>query len=70
MKNYVPLRNGSGCPEPTAQAALININREDEEAERRKNALIAVLKYIIDQSGYDLLARIEIKDRKTGKNYR
>lgn len=34
------------------------------------NFLIKVLKFIIAESGFELLARIEIKDKKTGRCFR
>lgn len=36
----------------------------------RMNTLIFVLKYITRLAGFELLNRIEIKDRKTGREYR
>lgn len=46
------------------------IIREEDEQQKRLNTLIFVLKYIIRLAGYDLLNRIELKDRKTGREYR
>lgn len=37
---------------------------------KKVNALIGVLKYIINAAGFDLLARIELKDRQTGREYK
>ena len=34
------------------------------------NFLIKVLKFIIAESGFELLARIELKDKKTGRCFR
>lgn len=39
-------------------------------AEGKVNFLIKVLKFIIAESGFELLARIEIKDKKTGRCFR
>ena len=44
--------------------------REDVEREKRLNTLIFVLKYIIRLAGFELLNRIELKDRQTGREYR
>ena len=38
--------------------------------EGKVNFLIKVLKFIIAESGFELLARIEIKDKKTGRCFR
>lgn len=55
-----PWENGEGYPDPTAYNAL----------EGKVNFLIKVLKFIIAESGFELLARIEIKDKKTGRCFR
>lgn len=70
----VPYRNAEGYPDPTAHGAITNVMREQwekqEEADARCNQLIKVLKNTIDLAGFDLLARIEVRDRNTGRAYR
>lgn len=63
-------KNSSGYSDPTAYLGTRAIIREENEQQKRVNALIGVLKYIIDAADFDLLARIEIRDRKTGREYR
>jgi len=41
-----------------------------ENADARNNRLIKIIKSIIDIAGFDLIARIEVRDRKTGRVYR
>lgn len=65
-----PKRNASGLPDPTAHDALLPIAQAEEELEARTTKLIKVLKGIIDLAGYDLMARIELRDRKSGKIFR
>ena len=65
-----PCQNSEGYADPTASEGLKPIIREDEEQQRRLNNLIFVLKYIIRLAGYDLLNRVELKDKKTGREYR
>lgn len=65
-----PKRNASGLPDPTAHDALLPIAQAEEELETRTTKLIKVLKGIIDLAGYDLVARIELRDRKSGKIFR
>ena len=43
---------------------------EDAALEGKVNFLIKVLKFIIAESGFELLARIELKDKKTGRCFR
>lgn len=68
--NKNPFLNASGCPDPTAYKALRPIIREEEALESKVNFLIKVLKYIIAESGFELLARIELRDKKTGRCFR
>lgn len=65
-----PKRNASGCPDPTAHDALLPIAQEDAALEARTTRLIKAVKSFIDLAGYDLIARIEIRDRKSGKIFR
>lgn len=74
-RNYgVPYRNSEGYADPTAHGALSNVMRghweRQEIADARCNQLIKVLKSTIDLSGFDLVARIEVRDRETGRTYR
>lgn len=46
------------------------IMQEDAALEGKVNFLIKVLKFIIAESGFELLARIELKDKKTGRCFR
>ena len=70
MPDYGFRRNSEGYRDPTAFAALMNIQKEEMEQQRRVAELINVLKYIVDKSGFELAARIELRDKRTGKEYR
>lgn len=70
MPDYGIKRNHEGYSDPTAGTAISNILRDEQEQQRRVSELLGVLKYIIDRAGFDLMARIEVRDRKTGKEYR
>ena len=70
MPEYGIKRNKEGYNDPTAFAAMSKIQKEDNEQQRRVSELVNVLKYIIDKSGFELIARIELRDKKTGKEFR
>lgn len=59
-----------GLPRPAAYHALRPIIRDEEALDSKVNFLIKVLKYIIAESGFELLARIELRDKKTGRCFR
>lgn len=69
-ENKNPYFNQSGLPDPTAYHALKPIMQEDAALEGKVNFLIKVLKYIISESGFELAARIELRDKKTGRCFR
>ena len=70
VNNKIPIRNPEGYIDPTAHAAMTSVQREQDEADLRTSNFIRALKTLIDQSGYDLMARIEVRDRATGRIYR
>lgn len=65
-----PKRNSEGYSDPTAYLGLRSIIREENALEGEVNALIKVLKYIIGKSGFELINRIELKDKKTGRVFK
>ena len=57
--------------DPTAYNAIKKVSAEGHEAlDAKVNTLIKVLKFIIAESGFELVARIELRDRKTGRFFR
>lgn len=70
MPDYGIKKNKEGYSDPTAYAAISNVQRAEIEQQRRVSELVNVLKYIIDKSGFELTARIELRDKRTGKEFR
>lgn len=70
MANGIPYRNTEGYADPTAHAALSSAQHVQDDADQRFTLLIKTLKNTIDLAGYDLIERIEVRDRKTGRVYR
>ena len=68
--NRNPKRNSEGYPDPTAYEGLRPIIEEENALERRVNQLIKTLKYITGLAGFELISRIEIKDKETGRVFR
>jgi hypothetical protein len=58
--------NGEGYLDPTAYLGTKDVIRTD----KRANDLIYVLKYIIRQSGFELLDRIKIRDKQSKREYK
>lgn len=62
MKKY---KNIEGYADPTA-GKLLEAEILDE---KRMNELIQVLKYIIRLSGFELIGRIALRDKMSGRKY-
>lgn len=65
-----PRKNSEGYSDPIAYEGLRPIVAGETALNKEVNTLISVLKFIIDKSGFELVNRIEIKDRKTGRIFR
>lgn len=65
-----PRRNAEGYPDPTAYYGTREVIKTESEADKRAFDLIKVLKFIIRSCGFELIERIQIKDTKTGREYR
>ena len=71
-------RNAEGYADPTPGAALKRIDKEEreqayaEEGERlnRISSLIPILRATAELAGFDIIGRIPLKDKATGKEYR
>ena len=68
--NRNPYTNSEGYPDPTAYEGLRPIIEEENALERKVAQLIKILKYIISSAGFELVNRIEIKDKKTGRVFK
>ena len=62
--------NASGYPDPTAYAAIEKVSKEELELSNKVLKLLKVLKTIIDWAGFELISRIEIRDKKTRKEFK
>ena len=64
------IHNAEHYKDPTASEALFSAYKPPDDEDLRVQAFIRALRTLISESGYDLLARIELKDRRTGRYYR
>lgn len=61
-------RNGSGCIDLTAYKAITNL--EGDEDYERFCALIKTLKRVCKLSDFEILNRVVLKDKRTGRIYK
>ncbi len=62
--------NQEGYPDITAGKAIRQASAEERKRDGEVGILITMLKQIISLAGFELVGRIELKDRKTGKEYK
>ena len=70
MAEYGLNKNAEGYSDPTAYNAMSKVMREERERQRRIGIVINIIKNVADLAGFDLVSRIALKDRKTGREYR
>ena len=71
--NGKPWLNGSGCPDPTAYEALKRIQYEEKQlhnVDDNAHKVVTTIKNILDLSGFELVGRIQIRHKKSGKVYK
>lgn len=70
MPDYGLRKNSEGYNDPTAHDAMTKVLSEEREQLRRVNMVISVIKSVVELAGFELTARIVLRDRKTGREYR
>ncbi len=67
-------KNSEGYSDPTAGAAWSNIQRRERRQETERlaaiSSLIPVMKQTAELLGFEVLGRIILRDKTTGKEYR
>lgn len=61
-----PWENKSGCKDPTAYQATKTIRKEEQRVED----LVWVIKAIARWAGFEIINRIEFRERNSGRTYR
>ena len=67
-------KNAEGCADPTAGGAWNNIREKERRKEAARMAvisnLIPILKQTAELAGFEVVGRIALRDKATGKEYR
>lgn len=63
-------KNSEGYHDPTAGEAVGMVAKEEKKRNEAVTSLITMLKQIISLAGFELVGRIILKDKETGKEYR
>ena len=65
-----PFNNSEGYPDPTAYHAIKSIMQEEKELEKKVHNLVNVLKFIVEWAGFEFIGRIELKHKKSGREFK
>ncbi len=69
-------KNSEGYNDPTAGVAMGEVTKEERREKHKKEHneavtnLVTMLKQIISLAGFELVGRITLRDKETGKEYR
>lgn len=65
-----PKINAEGYADPTAYMGMRDVIKTESEADKRAYDLVKVLKYIVRAAGFELIERVQLRDTKSGREYR
>ena len=63
-------RNSEGYKDPTAGEALSNITQEEQKRLAAISALIPIMKQTAELAGFEVVGRITLRDKSTGKEWK
>lgn len=67
-------RNAEYYADPTPTAAIRNINKDERQKEAvrldRIGDIVPLLRQMADIAGFEIIGRIPLRDKATGKEYR
>ena len=67
MSEKNPRYNSSHCLDLTAYEAINNVDRENKERDELAKKVIKTIQNVAHLAGFDIVGRITLMDRKTGK---
>ncbi|MBS4931094.1 MAG: hypothetical protein KH020_07155 [Clostridiales bacterium] len=62
--------NASGCKDPTAGRAIVEVVKEEKKVDRQAKEAVHLCEELLDIADFELIGRIKIRDKKTGREYR
>ncbi len=63
-------KNAENYADPTATKAIKAVVASENEVKRKCDFLIKVIKFIVSESGFELLNRIELRDKKSRREFK
>lgn len=63
-------KNNEGYSDPTAGEAIAITNKEEQEVEKLNHKVIQSFRLLVDLAGFEIVGRVTLKHKKTGKVFR
>ncbi len=63
-------KNSEGYSDPTAGEAIAITNKEEQEVEKLNHKVIQSFRLLVDLAGFEIVGRVTLKHKKTGKVFR
>lgn len=63
-------RNSEGYSDPTAGAAMAATNKEEQEIEKLNHKLIQMFRLLVDFAGFEIVGRVTLKHKKSGRIFK
>ena len=63
-------RNAERYADPTAYGAMKNIFNADREVKKKSDNLIGTMKMFADLAGFEIIGRIQLRHKESGKEFR
>ena len=63
-------KNNEGYVDPTAGAAVETAAKEEQEIEKLNHKIIQSFRLLVDLAGFEIIGRVILKHKKSGKIFR
>ncbi len=63
-------KNNEGYADPTACTAIGTVAREEQEIEKLNHRVIQSFRLLVDLAGFEIVGRVTLKHRKSGKIFK
>ena len=63
-------KNKEGYADPTAWEAIGTVAKKEKKQNEEVAILVNILKQMINLAGFEMVGRITLRDKKTGKEYK
>lgn len=63
-------KNSEGYVDPTAGAAISSASKEEHDVEKLNHKVIQSFRLLVDLAGFEIIGRVTLKHKKSGKIFR